>query len=204
MRFLLQHSQHLLPLQGEAPGQNHPQIAAAQDHDAIAQLPMMEIDHFLRLSGRKHTGRTRPRKGEGADCTLPASRRQDQPLKTDLFQPAAAGQDSGLFFCHGQHFPFRQKAHACACQTFRQSLRIGGAGQLLSEGGQAEALMEALRENAARIGQAVCQNHVPATGVPCGTGGGDARGPRADDQQLSPFHDCPPEFPSPVRPFGRR
>ncbi len=200
MRILLQHSQDLLPLQRKAPCQDHPHIAAAQNHDLAAQPPMMEIDHFLCLPGGEDPRRACPGNGERAHRPLSAARRQDQPFKADFFHTAFAGQDRGLFFCHCQYFLPWQKAHTSLRQTFRQSLHIGGAGQLTSKGREPKALVNTLGENAARIRQAVCQQNIPAAGVPRGTGGGNPRSPRADNQQLSSFHGCPPGSPSPGRP----
>ena len=63
-----------------------------------------------------------------------------------------------------------------------------------------EALMQALRQNTAGLCAAVEQKDVPAAGIPGGESGGDPRGPRSDDQQLTRSHAHPSRSQSPGRP----
>ena len=80
------------------------------------------------------------------------------------------------------------------------ALGVLGAGELLMEGVQAKARVDALVQDAAQLAAALQNEDIPQTRVVGGCGGGQSGGTAAHDGQLYSFH----ESTSLVRPASRR
>ena len=185
-------------LQGQAPGHDQADVAGAENDHPLAHQIAFDVHELLGRAGAVNARGPGAADAQCAPAALPAAHGQDHGPGLD-FEDAVA--------VPGRH-------HPAGCQTGDRGFRVNGdasgadflfvdggvfrAGQLPAQLVQAEAVVDALLQNAAGPGFAVENGHVGDAPVVGRGGGGHTGGTAADDNQIMGFH-----WVSPILPASR-
>ena len=193
------------PLQGHPPGHNQADVAGAEDHHVPPRQPALQIDQPLGRARRIDPGRAEARDVQRAPGPLPAAHGQNH--RPGLPAPQSAG-------AHRRDGPVRRQREDHGIGLLRNPRRphpvqippgIFRAGQLLAEGVEAEAVVNALVQNAAGIPVPFENQNILHPGLP---GRQRCRQPRRaapNDDQITVFHAAPPlPWDRPAARTGRR
>ena len=177
--------QHLGALQGHAARHDQADIAAAQDDHAAAGHIALEVDKLLRGAGAVDAGAAGAGNGQRAAGTLAAAHGQHNSLGLEHLQAPLAGDGGdGLIGIHAQHGYARAHVDAHFSGLVDITLGVFGAGQLFLKAMQAEAVVDALAQDAAGIVLAFQHDQAVHARLLGGDGGGQTRRARADDQDI--------------------
>ena len=143
----LRHCLHLGPFQGQPPGHDQPDVPGAQDDCPPARQIALDIDQALGRPRGVHPRRPGAGDVDGAPGPLPAAHGQDNGLGPDLVNPFDVdGPDqTGL---HLHDHCVGHDLNALLLQSIDEALGIFHPGQFLAEEVQAEAVVNALLEDA--------------------------------------------------------
>ena len=184
----LRHDLDLCALEGQTAGHDEADVAAAQDDHLPAGHIALHVDQTLGRTGAVDARGTEARDVQRAAAALTAAHGQDDGPRLDLEQAVnlvhggddlvrADGED------HGQELIF----DAALKHLVDEALGVLGAGQLLLEGVQAEAVVDALVQDAAQLVVALQDQDAPIPGVVCGNRCRKTGGAAADDNNII-FH----------------
>ena len=197
----LRHGFDLRALQRHAAGHDEADVAGAEDDHALADQIALHVHHALGGARRPDAGGAGARDVQRASGPLTAAHGQHHRLRPDLLQAyGAAGDGEHTVRRDVQHHAVRPGGDAPLVYGVDIALGVLGAGQLLMEGVQAKARVDALVQDAAQLAAALQNEDIPQTRVVGGCGGGQSGGTAAHDGQLYSFH----ESTSLVRPASRR
>ena len=202
IRHQLDAGEHLRALERHTPRHDEADVAGAENDDALSGHVALDVHVALRRTGCENAGAACAGDGDRAACALPAAHRQHDGLRGDLLI-AVCGVDAAdvLFRRHIQHHRVGQDTDGGAAEHTDEPSRVFRAGQLLLEVVQAEAVVDALVQNAAQLTVALKDQNVVQTRVIGRACGGKTGGTAADDGKLTGFHLCAPPFVSPVRMY---
>ena len=152
-----QHRLHFAAFQRHAPRHDQADVAGAENHDFLSGNISFHIDHALRRARRIDACGPRARNPYRAARALAAAHRQHDGLSFE-FHDAARRIDgaNGLVLPHFQDH--RVDEDLDLWQVFHKivtTLRVAGAGQFFFEMVQAEAVVNALLQNAACLAVAL-------------------------------------------------
>ena len=152
-RANLQHRLHLAALQRHAPRHDQPDVAGAEDHDFPAGNIALHIDHALRCTRRVNACRPSARNPYRAARALAATHRQDDRLSAKLHNaPFRVDSQYGLILAHFQDHRIDEDFHlGQILDKIIAPLGIAGPGQFLLEMMKAEAVVDALLQDAAGL-----------------------------------------------------
>ena len=151
----------------------------------------LHIQKALRRASGVHAGRALARDGDGPARALAAAHRQHDSPRLERLGAARSAQRA-----HGGAARRRPRAArpapivssrtstARGGQLFDEAARVFRAGELLAEAVQAEAVVDALIQNAAELTVPLEEQDAPQTRLPRGLRGGQPRGPAADHDQF--------------------
>ena len=197
----LRHGLDLSALQRHAAGHDEADVAGAEDHHLPPGQIALHVHHALGGAGRPDAGGPRTGDVQRAAGPLTAAHGQHHRLRLDLLQAHAASRDGQhLLRRDVQHHAVRPRGDAPLLHGVDVALGVLRAGQLLMEGVQAKARVDALVQDAAQLAAALQNEDIPQTRVVGGCGCGQSGGASTDDGQLYGFH----ESTSLVRPASRR
>ena len=162
----LRHDQHLRALERHAAGHDEADIAAAEDHDPAAGHIALHIDQPLRRTGRVDARRAVAGDIQRAAAALTAAHGEEDGLRVDLDEALLAVDGRDVLVLadgedHGVELVFDlppKRLRDVPRGVFRP-------GQLLAEGVQAEAVVDALVQNAAQLHVALQNQNAAAPGV---------------------------------------
>ena len=149
----LGHHLHLRPLEGHPAGHNQADVAAAEDDDLLARHIALDVDELLGGAGGVDAGRAGAGDVQCPAVPLPAAHREDH-------RPGGALGEAVLLADGGQvlhPLPVRLKGEDHRRGEggdlqfrglFREPGGVFGAGELLAEPVDAEAVVDALEEDA--------------------------------------------------------
>ena len=182
--------QHFGALQRQAAGHDQADVAGPQNDGPAAHHVALDVHKTLGRAGGKDAGRALAGDGDGAAGALAAAHGQHHRLGrkqlialfavdgVDLVGPAVpAGHQL-------QHHRVQPDFHAGLFQQADVAAGVLRAGQLLAKAVQAEAVVDALVQNAAQLAVPLQNQHPAQALLPGLAGGGKAGGAAADDDQL--------------------
>ena len=191
--------QHLGPLQGHPPGHDEPDVSAAQDHRPSAHHFPLDVDEPLGRPCGEDAGASGPRHGDGPPGPLTAAHGQDHGPGPDRLAAAVwADVPDGPVGRNRQDHGVRFHLNGGTLQHVNEPPGVLRTGKLLLKAVEAEAVVDALVENAAQICVPLQQKDICHPRLPGGQSGGQARRAAADDGQLVFLH-AHASFVSPVR-----
>ena len=144
--------QDLGPLQGHAAGHDQADVAGAQDDHPPTHHIALHVQKALGGAGGEDAGAAGAGDGDGAPGALPAAHSQDDGPGLDglVAVPGADGvQDPVLVQI--QHHGIGADLNVGVLHHVDEAARVLGAGELLLEAVQAEAVVDALVQDAARL-----------------------------------------------------
>ena len=181
--------QHLGALKGHAAGHDEADIATAEDDHALAGHIALKVDKFLRRAGGEHARAARAGRGQRAAGPLAAAHGQhDGPGLKELHALVPAHSGHEALAVHAEHGGAAAHLDAHLLHAIDVALGIFGAGQLLLEAVQAEAVMDTLAQNAAHLVFALQHQQVFHARLTRGDGRRHACRARADDQHVHILH----------------
>ena len=152
IRHDLHAGQHFGPFQRHAAGHDQADVAAAEDEHPLAYQIALHVDIALGRTGGVDTGRAAARNANGTAGALPAAHAEDD---ASGFQNLIAlfPADTVDLFVRGdlQHHGAQLHPHAGGTQQFNAASGILRAGELLAKAVQAEAVVDALVQDAAQL-----------------------------------------------------
>ena len=145
-------AQNFGPLQGEPPGHDEADVAAAQNEYPFAYQIALHVDIALGSTGGVDAGGAGARDGEGAAGPLPAAHGQNHApgLFHAIAQRGAHHVDPPLL-CEFQNRGVRPQLHPGFGEHPEKTPGILRTGELLLEIVKAEAAVDALVQDAARL-----------------------------------------------------
>ena len=181
--------QHLRALQGHAAGHNQADVAAAQDDHPAAGHIAHEVDELLGRAGGVDAGAAGAGGAQRAAGPLAAAHGQDDGACLEHLQ-AMLGADAGdpAVFLNRENRRVALDIDAQFTGAVDVPLGVFRAGQFLLEAVQAEAVMDALAQDAAGVVFALQDEQVIDAVLPGGDGGGQTRRARADHQHIHPLN----------------
>ena len=191
----LRHHLDLGPLQGHAAGHDEPDIAGAQDD----HLPTGHIALHIHqpLGGARGVDARRAAAGyaQRAPGPLPAAHGQDDRLGVELEQPVLPvhGGD-GLIRRQIQHHGVQLIGDAQLLHLLNEPPGILGAGELLLKGVQAEAVVNALVQDAAQLVVPLQDEDIPQARLVGRRRSSQPRRAAADDDKFVFSHGLSPSL----------
>ena len=185
-RHQLDAGEHLRALQRHAARHDEADVAGAEDHHALAGHVALQVDELLRGTGGVDAGAAGARGAQRAARTLAAAHREDDRLGgDDLHAVRARNAGHGVRLAvHGEDGRVGLDLDAHLAGAVDVALRVLGAGQLLLEAVQAEAVVDALAQNAARVVLALENEQVVDAILLRRNGSREARRASADDENV--------------------
>ena len=188
---------HVRAFQRQPPGHDHADVAGTQDDDLPGRHPVVEVDVSLRHARRVHAGRPLARDGQRAARALPAAHRERDGAGM-VHHKSFAGHDRDRTLRRDlRHRGVRQIRDAQLLHPLDEAARVLGPGEALPEAREAEAVVDALAQDAAQRLLPLHDEDVPDPGLVQPYGGREPRRAPADDQNVKLRHGAPP--PSPAR-----
>ena len=152
----LRHGLDLGALQRHTPGHDEPDVAGAEDHHLPSRQIALHVHHALGRARRPDTGGAGARDVQRAPGPLAAAHGQHHRLRPDLPQAHGASRDGQhLLRRDVQHHAVRPRRDAPLPHGVDIALGVLRAGQLLMEGVEAEARVDALVQDAAQLAAAL-------------------------------------------------
>ena len=187
----LRHCVDLGALQGHAPGHNKPDVAASEDHHIFSGHKALHIHQALGGTGGIDTRRTVAGDVQRAPGPLPAAHGQNHRLGLDLNEPRLrSGDGKHPVLGKIQHHGAQQIGNVHLLHPVNESPGVLGARQLLAEGVQTEACVDALVEDAPQLLVPLDNEDVLHALFPGSDSGSQTRRASADDGKLYLFHAC--------------
>ena len=192
IRHQLSNGEDLCALERHAAGHDEADVAAAKDDDAAANHAALDVDKALRRTRRIDARRTEAGDVQCAAWPFAAAHGEDDALRLNC--KAAVGgieRGHGLVRRDAEHHGVQQERDVPLRSLINESLGIFRAGQLLLEGVESEAVVDALVEDAAELRVPLQNQDVPAARVVRGDRRSKARRTAADDEHVDLFHFVP-------------
>ena len=185
--------QDLRPLQGHPPCHNETNVSAAQNDHPLSREPPLHIHIPLGRAGGENSGRTGSRDGNGPPGSLPAAHGKDNGLC--LFLPVASGLSHHahtLVPGHFQDHGIQPDLHSGGADHGNEPSGVFRPGKFFFKMVQAEAVVDALVQNAAQLPVPLHYEDLFQSFFPGGPGSRQSGGAAAHDDQI--IH--PPSLPS--------
>ena len=192
IRHQLRDGEDLCALERHAAGHDEADVAAAEDDDAAADHAALDVDKALRRPGGVDACGAEAGDVQCAAWPFAAAHGEDDALRLD--REAAVGgieRGHGLVRRDAEHHRVQQERDVPLRGLIDESLGIFRAGQLLLEGVESEAVVDALVEDAAELRIALQNQDVLAVRVVRGDRRSKARRAAADDEHVDLFHFVP-------------
>ena len=179
----------------EPAGHDEANVARAQDHDLASRKDAFDVHEMLRASCRIDAGRTGARDIEGTTWTLSAAHCKDHRACFDLDEAELGthGRDDAVVADIDDR-AFEQALDAALLCLIDIALRILGARELLIEGVEAEAVVDALVEDAAKPILALEDDDIFESRI-IGRDGSSKAGRTAADDNTGTLHQRSPPSP---------
>ena len=188
IRQQLRYNQHLRALKRHAPRHNEANVAAAENDDSAAGHEALHVDEPLRCTGGINARRAVAGDVQRAAASFPAAHGQDDRACVDLDQSFLAVDRRNMLICADGQYHRVEFIFDLAFKRLRDVTRsVFRAGQLFAEGVQAEAVVDALVQNAAQLHVALKDQDALAACVICRDSRRQTGGAAADDDNVI-FH----------------
>ena len=177
------------PLQRHAAGHDETDVAAAQDDHVFAGQIALHVHQPLGGAGAVNAGGPGAGDVQGAPGPLPAAHGQHDGLGLDLNEPRLPSGDGQYpIFIDVQHHSAQQVGDFHSLHPVDEPLGVLRARQLLAEGVEAEAGVDALVEDTAQRLAPLDDENVLQARLPGGNGGCQPRRAAAYNSQLYLLH----------------
>ena len=177
---------HLGTLPRHAARHDESDVAAAEDHHLAPWEEALHVHEPLRAAGGVDAGRARSGDGERAARALAAAHREDDRAGAEPDEPALRVHANDFSVLRdGEDHRVGPDFGAGLLGLLHETARVFGTGELFAEMVQAEAVVDALAQDAARGGVAL--QHDDARVRPRlarRDRGGETGGPAADDDHV--------------------
>ena len=189
IRHQLSYDLYLRALQGHAARHYEADIARAEDDDLFAGHIALDVHQALSSTRREDACGTKAGDVERSAGAFAAAHSQDDG--------ACLNREHTVLAVHRGDDPLRRDIHHHGVQLvfyaeiinlLDEAVGVLGAGQLLLEGVQAEAVVDALVEYAAQLAVALQDQHALASVLSRGNRGGKSRGASADYDYIILLH----------------
>ncbi len=147
----LKYRLHLRALQGQTPRHNHADVAGTHNDDFLAHHGIVKIDIALSHAGVINSRGSGAGDGQRAPGTLPAPHSQDDGFRLHLEQAVPRGCGDNLVPGQVNDGGVGDGFNAQLLRHVDKALGILRAAEGLAEAGQAEAVMDTLAQNAAKL-----------------------------------------------------
>ena len=195
IRHHLNAGQHLRALQRHAAGHDKADIARAQNHHAAAHHVALNVQIPLGRARGEYASRARARDGNGAARAFAAAHAQHdgRGLQHNVAVLFIDGVDA-FFRRDGQHHRVRLYLYVRLAHQLDEAARVLGARELFFKIMQAEAVVDALVEDAAQRVVALQEQDAARAALVRGLGRRQPGGACADDDDVVPviLHDAGP------------
>ena len=195
VRQKLGHALDVRALKRHAARHDETDVAAAEDDDLASGHEALEIYEPLRRTGGVDARRTVAGNVQRPAGPLAAAHRKNDGAAAELLHAAFAARN-------GKHALVREREHhrrktdgnAQLLGAAQKPRGVLGAGQLLAERVQTEAVVDALVQNAAGDAVALDDEHIVHARFLRGDGGGETGRAGADDNDIVGIHAFSPSF----------
>lgn len=143
---------------------------------------VVQVDVVLRHARGEHAAGALPRDAQRAARALPAAHRKNHGPRLPVQQPRAGNRRDGPVRRHREHGRARHIRDAQLLHLRDEALGVFRAGKRLAEARHAEAVVDALAQDAAELRFPLHDQKIAAAVLPQAHGGRKARGPAAHDQ----------------------
>ena len=190
IRHQLHHRLYAGTLKRHAPCHDQTDISGSKDDCLLPRHQAFNVDHPLRGSGCVDAGRTGSRNVQRASRTLPAAHRQHNrtclKLKESVF--LIHRRDHVIVPCIQHHRPGHDLS-AGRLSLSDEPVRILRPCQLFSKCMEAESVVDALHQDAARLAASLQHQDFLRTGLPGADGCGKSCGPTSDHGHVTSLHE---------------
>ncbi len=177
--------QHLRALQRHAARHDQADVAASEDDDAAAAHVALKVQIALRRAGGKYARRAVAGNADRAARALAAAHCEHHGFRGQRLIAALRAYDvHGSIRSNIQHHRVGQHRNGGVFEHVDEAARVFGAAQLLLEAVQAEAVVNALVQNAAKLLIALDDEDVFQAVLGGAHGRGQTGGAAADDNQI--------------------
>ena len=181
-----------------------PMSPGAQDHDPLAHHEAFHVHEALGGAGGVDAGGAGAGNADGAPGAFPAAHGQDHGLGLEGLQTVLGADDvDAAVVADLQDHGVEPVFDAQGLQLADEALRVFGAGQFLLEDVQAEAVVDALHQDAPELAVPLEDQDVPGAALVGLDGGGQACWPTAHDDDLVCVHGRHSPIPVLVGPVSR-
>lgn len=201
----LSNGEDFCALERHAAGHDEADVAAAKDDDAAADHAALDVDKALRRPGGVDARRTEAGDVQCAARPFAAAHGEDDALRLNCKAAVYRVEcGDGLVRRDAEHHRVQQERDVPLRGLIDESLGIFRAGQLLLEGVESEAVVDALVEDAAELLVPFQNQDVPAARVVRGNRRGKAAGPPPMMSTSTCFISFPPSDSRSAAANGRR
>ena len=177
---------HARACEREAARHDEADVARTKNHHIAARSATLQVHEVLRRSGREHARGARARRSERASAAFTRARRKHRrtrrngllALRRHDFNRNVARAFATVF--HAQHACIANNVHIETLERRELARSIFGTGEFLAKTVQAEAVVNALLQNAALVAFAIDEHHARAL-ARSRSGRRDARRAAADN-----------------------
>ena len=185
----LEHAGHARAREREAARHDEADVARTKDHHIAARSTALQVHEVLRRPGREHARRARARRSERASAAFARARHKHRrarrngllALRRHDFHRNVARAFAAVF--HAQHARIANDVHIEALERRELARSVFGTGEFLAKTVQAEAIVDALLQNAALVAFAIDEHHTRAF-ARSRSSRGDARRAAADNSNV--------------------